>query len=129
MSHQFPWIDLKGPRDTKNVVQRDVHLSALYLPEIGPVQLTAISERLLAETEFEAPLADTAPELGRCRRQRRLAGGSGHALKPIGPKALAPEALHPNAMRRNVASPRPRAETRRQGVDDERRFMDGRRTG
>lgn len=82
---QFSRINAERFGNADDVMERQVALSALDLPDVGPVQLAAIGERLLAQTQLRAPLADARPELGGCRGQRRLTCGTGHSPTPSVP--------------------------------------------
>ena len=80
--HQCARINFDRTSDLDDVVQRDVHLPTLDLPEVGPVQVAPISQRLLAQPQLEPAFANAAAELRRRGRERRFAGGPGHPPTP-----------------------------------------------
>lgn len=60
--HEVGRINIEGRGQLEDVMQRQVPLAALDLPDEGPMQRRAVGKRLLAEAEGATPLTNARSE-------------------------------------------------------------------
>ena len=77
-SHQLPWITFQALGYTHDVVQAEVALATLNLADVGPVQLAALSQLFLGQSQLLAAQAYPPAELASDGGERRLGAETGH---------------------------------------------------